>query len=1182
MKCRMSKLKLKKIKINDVSKVKFIVLLLVCVTAVTFSIPSLARYKNFVNLEAMFNEVQTWDGSIAASYSSGTGSEEDPYIISNAAELAFFVEKLQTTDYAGTHFKLGNNIILNDGLFGYSEDNITYTIDDTVFYLDKYTNNAYDNSELSGNVISTVNLLGSISNFNGYFDGDYRTIYGLYLTGEGTELALINNLFGTFENVYFENAFVYGGSKSSILANDVIYSEVNNVSVSGTVVGTGDTNLESISNPLDDIEIVKDTNSYSNTIQLSTVNDVIVTDIVLRGSYTNTASEQVLTINGESVSIGEFEVSLGSDISSLVINVEDDIESNIVLSNLVIDYKYNYPISSGVVSTATSTNLNNVISKVDVYGTNSSSLIGIASDVSLTNSYNNGNINGTDVSMLIGRVSNNNSSSINKVYNNGTGTGTRVYLVGSVIHSNNLVISNSFNTKTLNSTLGDVTGNVEIVNMYDVNSTNVNSGTLTGTINVVTYEEYTKELYTNMLGFNEYVDSENMVNNPDNIWVYEFVGEPILYIDSLNNPVASLNVGVHSWNDLGYELSTLEYTESKAFNITPISGNNGFKSISYYIHEGKDVLNRSSVEAIDSWIDYEDVVSLETEGYHIIYVKIVDQEDRIYYINSDVLFFDLFGPNIKLMLGDNSWTSYNASLDSLYINDTVSLTLEVSDTYADVVSTEYYVSSVLKTKEELDTLTEWVTYEESITLDNKGTSIVYVKSVDTNGHISYINSDYIIYGGYSSSLMVGENSSTTVEEANVSSKSSVTYNFTYNEDIPYTSGYSNNIVSSTKLPQGTLLTFVDKKLGQVYTYEVSDEDTSVYSLNKFKLVGVLNETLFDDTSYLVTDSKDVSLIIDFKDANVTSDISFNVYLDVRDNMDNIVLSTLSDSIKNTNVYSGLSTELTIANKSVIYGINYDSDSTNIIEFGYSFNTLVKDDIVISDTYYENKKTGILIKLVDSEGTTIDKKYLKNMEFIVDSKNYAADSDGIVRINMSNTLDKVSSSISIVTHENDLDLKDGNYSLVIIPFVASDGKYSSEYSNSKISIPVVSDYEEILDYDFNVTMSEESKILVKASGNVEIPFTILSKNEFTDSNIRISMYKKNTLSAYDQTYSLIDLMDYNTNELEKVTDSVYKIDGNEVTLKLNLSDLENTGYEIRFELYDGDKKIDTIKKKIIIR
>ena len=228
------------------------------------------------------------------------------------------------------------------------------------------------------------------------------------------------------------------------------------------------------------------------------------------------------------------------------------------------------------------------------------------------------------------------------------------------------------------------------------------------------------------------------------------------------------------------------------------------------------------------------------------------------------------------------------------------------------------------------------------------------------------------------------------------------------------------------------------------------------------------------------------------------------------------------------------------------------------------------------------KTGILIKLVDNEGNIIDKKYLKNMEFIIDGVNYFADSDGIVRIKLSDTLDKVAKSLTIVTYENDFDLSNGDYSLVIVPFVASDGKYADTYSNSNISIPVVSDYEEILDYEFNVTMNNEDKILVKDSGNVVIPFEIISNNKFSNPSIRISLYKKNSLSAYDQSYSLIDLDDYSSNELQLATDYSYVIEDGKFNLSFDLSNLDKTGYEFRFELFDGDKRIDVKKKKIIVR
>ena len=224
----------------------------------------------------------------------------------------------------------------------------------------------------------------------------------------------------------------------------------------------------------------------------------------------------------------------------------------------------------------------------------------------------------------------------------------------------------------------------------------------------------------------------------------------------------------------------------------------------------------------------------------------------------------------------------------------------------------------------------------------------------------------------------------------------------------------------------------------------------------------------------------------------------------------------------------------------------------------------------------------MYKLVDAEGSIIDKKYLKNMEFIVDGINYSADSDGVVRINMSNDLTDVSGSLTIVTYENDFDLKDGDYSLVINPYVAHDGRYTDTFATTNISIPVVSDYQEILDYDFNVKMDEDSRILVKDSGNAVLPFEILSVNEFSDPSVRVSLYKKNNLTAYDQIYTLIDLDLYSTNELELATDYSYLVSGNKLELNLDLSNLEKNGYEIRFELFDGDTRIDLIKKKFIVR
>lgn len=1179
----MSKFKLKRRQFNDVSRIKFILVLLVLVLTLSFSIPSLARYKNYIDLENMFNETQTWDGSIAEAFGGGSGTQEDPYIISNASEFAFFATSIDETGYAGTYFKLTDHIVLNDGLFGYDETNITYTINDTVFYLGEYTGNAYENNELTGNIISTVNLFEQIDNFRGYFDGDFHTIYGLYLTENTDELALFKNVSGKIENIYFKNSFVYGGSSTAILANNVSYGEINNVTTDGIVVGKGTTRTNTFIESLEDFSTRKTLTSVSKTINLNVPVGFTFDKVTISGNAYMEDSNLEMTLNGTQVS-GDFELQLDNNVSSIEIKDKGFslIVSDIEFTNMIVKYEYNYPITSGLVANSNDSNFSNVVNKAKVYGTNVSGLIGMGANLAISNGYNLGNLKGTNVSGVLNALVNNDSTVIDKVYNNGEMNGTTSNLIGNVSYSSSLLLSNSFNTKVANSTFGNVSGVVQVTNVYDVNNSNVISGVLDNNINVVSRENINKTLLVETLGYAEYVDNEDLLTNTANIWVYEYDDIPVLYVDELNNPLASLNLGTYSWNDLGYELNSYKFTESKAFNVTVLNSFTEINSIDYYLHEGQEPLSKSEILGITEWVAYEDIVSLNNEGYYVVYVKVVDKNNYVHYINSDVVLFDLYGPDINLILDEKTWNNFDNKLDSIYINDKVNLTVEVTDKYSEVNNSEYYVSQVFMSEEDLENWNSWKTLEGEILVDKKGPNIVYVRSVDSNGHINLINSDYVIYGGYNSDLSVGSHTFNSVTEANITNKSSVLYKFSYEDDIPYSTGYNTKLVLSELLPERTLITLFDHQLNEAYSYQVTDEDDKEIGLNKFIKVGNTNEVLFDDIAYIVADKKELSIVFDFSNAGVQDNIQFNAYLELRDGLDNVVLSTLKDTIHNTNIFKELKSELTIVNKSVIYGINYDSDSKNMIEFEYSFDYIVHDNVVINDTYYEDLKSGIAIKMIDDEGNIVDKKYLKNMEFIVEGVNYFADSDGIVRIKMSDGISKVTNNLTVVTYENDLDLSEGNYSLVIEPFVANDGKYTDTYSSSNISIPVVSDYQEILDFDFNVNMDDEKKILVKEEENVVIPFDILSNNEFENPSVRISLYKKKTMSGYDQTYELIDLDDYSGNELELATDYSYVVAGSKLELNMDLSTMVKGGYEFRFELFDGDRRIDVIKEKFIVR
>ena len=81
--------------IKNTKKFKILLILLGISIFVYAFFPTLARYKN----RTSYYEISEWDGSVATKYNSGTGTEIDPYIISNGSEFAYFQSQLEHTDY---------------------------------------------------------------------------------------------------------------------------------------------------------------------------------------------------------------------------------------------------------------------------------------------------------------------------------------------------------------------------------------------------------------------------------------------------------------------------------------------------------------------------------------------------------------------------------------------------------------------------------------------------------------------------------------------------------------------------------------------------------------------------------------------------------------------------------------------------------------------------------------------------------------------------------------------------------------------------------------------------------------------------------------------------------------------------------------------------------------------------
>lgn len=1179
-------------KIKSVPKLVYIGILCVFILVISLSIPTLAKYKNRISLAAMFETIEVWDGTVASSYNSGEGTVDDPYIISNAKEFAFFYEKLQTTDYEGVYFKLSDNIVINNGLFSYdSNDRVMYTLNKTKFYIKDFSNEIYDNTERSGVKITNINKFEPVRTFKGHLDGDYYTIYGLYVTKNQEEVALFNDVSGTIKNIYFENSMIFGGSNSAVLANNIDGTNISDIYVTGNVVGTNDIRVENDSYDIDSIYIEKDLNEYLDTILLPQFNYENITKVTLKGKYNTSLENQLIHIDGNEVTPGEFSILLDSELSNgIEISIPDQNVSSISLTDLSYEVEFNYPITSSLVGTIKNSNVRNLVNKSNVYGINSSGIAGIITGTNLENGYNTGNISGSvSASGIVSVIKDSKENiTINNFYNAGNIVSTNNNMFNKIVNNSVVSLNSLFNVTQVEYVVNE--GNNEIVfnDVYDIYATGINDGAIVNDVNVVLVDYFKNKNNMVELGYAEFLDNVDLNSNPNNAWIYESGYYPILYFDELNDPIVSLNVGTYSWNDLGFEFKDIYFDNKTAFNVTHLSELNTAKSIQYYLHRSESGLSKTDLINHSEWIEYTDIVQLDEEGHYIVYIKIIDQYDNVSYVNSEHLIIDYSGPSIALKLNEYEWNSFREEFSSYNIYEVSNLTVEVNDLYSEVSNVSYYKTDKVLTLEELENIDEWEVYTDTIPIDELGGHVIYIKAIDNCGNQTIINSDKIVYGGYSTYLKLDEDKD-YVDTLNVSDKSEFIYQFKYDHEISYADGYETLFITNVKLPVGTKLYMVDNVLRKAYYYDVTDDNYGYsnngyasYYLKDFISIGNKNDVKFNEETYLKTENKDVSIFIDFMNAEINNDFVLNGYLETRDNKSNIIMSTLINTYKKVNVYDGRNGNLSITNNSLINTLSYDSNSNNVININTTFNYDVVNDQIVYDSLINNNRVGISIKLVSSQGAIIGRNYLKNMEFVIDGVNYFADSDGIVRIDFGKYNGSINKYLNILTHENDIDLPSGNYNLVITPYMAYDGKYYTELSNSSISVPVVSDYVAAPLYDFNVIMRDESRILYKADEVVNIPLTIINNSNLIDPNVRISLYKKYDFSAYNQLYEKIDLNEYSTDEFTLAEDFAYYVDSNEFILSLNVSSMIKTGYELRFELYSGDTYIYTIKKKFILR
>lgn len=1179
-------------------------------------IPSLAKLKNRNTIYS----VDEWDGSVASSYKKGDGSEADPYIISNGSEYAFFIEQLKTTDYSGIYFELSNDIVINNGIFEYTEEaGLQYIVNGNTYYVEEYSDKYYDNSLKEGNHIGQLKLTSTIKNFKGNLNGNSFTIYGTYITSaESTTVSLFENLEGKISDLYITNSVVYGKGDVAGFAINSYNSTFKNLLYDGYVINKSGS--KTIDESMETVSFVSNILEENNSILLPKISlDGLVKNIKLIGQYTtsNEEVETIIKLNSGEILNSDFVIQLGTDLPTeipLIISSQVD-GVNVTFENLKYVVEYYDDVTSGLISNSTNSSLTNVINKSNVHGNYiSSGFIGkVNENFKINNSYNEGNVVSNYISGgIIGVLKNNtNSIEIVNVYNKGNISSMNSGdFIGYVIdNSGNINISNSINTSS-NCVINTINNSiVNISNSYSINGNTVCNGQTVGSFAQTNLQNLSNSEFMTKISYTPFIGLEDVKTNEANAWVYEKESLPILYIDDLNNPIANLNIGIYNWNNLSTELNLLNISNNITFKIENISSINPVKEKYYYVKKSSGALSNLELETVE-WTKYENEITIEESGYYVIYAKIIDSENKITYINSDVMVLNISGFQTIINMEGYSWGKFKTNLNEIYTNKDINITITAHNDLVEMNSVEYFVSKKELTEEEVKNIIDWTAYSNYITLNTPGKYVIYAKIVDANLTTTYINTDYINYSGFKETLSLGNNN--VMYNTNyISNNSSIKLIFEKENEITYKDGFTYNLISNILLPLGTEITLIDKNTNKIYKNIIETEEDiygyssscsglsncsnyATYSFDMFKEMGVLGPVYYDDTNNYnkqISNEKYI-IIIDFKNTTVIENyygVSFNLLIKSQDG--ETIYNTLNNTIEGVNIYSLLndSQVVTVHSINSDYNnetINYNSNSEININFTNDLIYSSINDKNIIDTSYENKKSGLEIKITDAYGAKINKKYLDNIIFEVNGIEYFASNDNSIKINLGSVTSKEIKTLKIKTKENSSDLKIGTYYIKINGYISEDGYYYNDLYDEQVIIPLIVDNNiiEVKDYNFDIQMDSQSIILDNDIENNLITFNIIYSGLLTQPNIRISLYKKDKLTAYNQDYTLIDLKEYVSNELIRVEEKKYIVDKEALTFDLDLltNKFENTGYKYVFELYDGPTKVSQIDKYFIVK
>ena len=304
--------------------------------------------------EALNSELFTdWVTLAATEFESGTGKATDPYIITNAEQLAkISADVLAGEKFSGKYFKIDNDIVLN-------------------------TNTDYNNwRKLREGTLYRWTPIGSLSSaFNGTIDGGGHTVKGMYVNktllygkvdypeAEDSYVGFIGNGYGKISNLHFEDAYVCGFRYVGGIAGNY-GGTITNCSYQGYVRSTNNVNNAGhIGGIVGGVNVSIKINECFTTGKINALSRAggLIGAVYSGGNSTVTYSYSEMTFDKCYANDGVTEVKSGiAGILGFAQLGNVSIQSSFYYGNLGVSNTLTGPITGHIASNAKVTNLGNV------------------------------------------------------------------------------------------------------------------------------------------------------------------------------------------------------------------------------------------------------------------------------------------------------------------------------------------------------------------------------------------------------------------------------------------------------------------------------------------------------------------------------------------------------------------------------------------------------------------------------------------------------------------------------------------------------------------------------------------------------------------------------------------------------------------------------------------------------